>query len=110
LEEISIATKLQIFMTNVKPVLLYGCEIWKCTKIMFQSLQIFINRCLRRVFKIFWPQTISNEHLWKMAREKPIIIQIKDRKWQWIGHTLRKDSQATERQDLNRNPQGRRKR
>jgi hypothetical protein len=42
-----------------------------------------------------------------MAKEKPIIQQIKERKW--IGHALRKDSQATERQVLNWNPQGRRK-
>jgi hypothetical protein len=33
-----------------------------------------------------------------MAKEKPIIQQIKDRTWQWIGHTLRKGSQAIERQ------------
>jgi hypothetical protein len=43
-----------------------------------------------------------------MAKEKPIIQQIKDRKW--IGHTLRKDSQAMERQVFSWRPQGRRKR
>jgi hypothetical protein len=32
-----------------------------------------------------------------MAKEKPIIQQIKERKWKWIGHILRKDSQAKER-------------
>jgi hypothetical protein len=31
------------------------------------------------------------------------------RKWQWIGHTLRKPLGATERYALNRNPQGTRK-
>jgi hypothetical protein len=35
-----------------------------------------------------------------MEREKPIIQQIKERKWK------RKDSQAIERQVLNWNPQG----
>jgi hypothetical protein len=67
---------------------------------MFQSLQTFINRSLRSIFKIFGPETISNEHLWQMAREKPIIQQIKERNWQWIGQTLRKDPQAIERQVL----------
>jgi hypothetical protein len=51
-----------------------------------------------------------NEHLWKIAKEKPIIQQIKERKWKWIGHTLKKDSQAIERQVLDWNPQGQRKR
>jgi hypothetical protein len=41
-----------------------------------------------------------------MAKEKPIIQQIKERKWQWIGHALRKDPQVIERQVLNWNPQG----
>jgi hypothetical protein len=43
------------------------------------------------------------------AKEKPIIQQIK-KKWKWLGHTLRNGSQTIERQVLNCNPQGRRKR
>jgi hypothetical protein len=39
-----------------------------------------------------------------MAKEKPIMQQIKERKW--IGHTLRKDPQMIEGQVLNWNPQG----
>jgi hypothetical protein len=70
----------------------------------FPESQTFINRCLRRIFKILWPETNLNEHLWQMAKKKPITQQIKGRKW--IGHTLRKDTQATD----NWNPQGRLKR
>jgi hypothetical protein len=33
---------------------------------------------------------ISNEELWRRAEETEIPIQIKSRKWNWIGHTLRK--------------------
>jgi hypothetical protein len=89
-------------------VLLYRCETWNCTKKIFQSLQTFINKCSRRIFKIFWPETILNVHLWQLVKGKPIIQQIKERKW--IEHTLRKGSQATERQVLNWDPQGQRKR
>jgi hypothetical protein len=32
-----------------------------------------------------------------MGIKKPVIEQIRDRKWQWIGHSLRKDPQAVER-------------
>jgi hypothetical protein len=32
-----------------------------------------------------------------MAKGEPIIQQIKERKWQWIGHSLRKHPQAVER-------------
>jgi hypothetical protein len=33
-------------------------------------------------------------------------IQIKKRKWRWIGHTLRKPAGATEKAALDWNPQG----
>jgi hypothetical protein len=66
----------------------------------FPKTANLLNRRLRRFLKIFCPETILNELLWKVAKEKPIIQQIEDRKWQWIGHALRKDSQAAERQVL----------
>lgn len=37
-------------------------------------------------------------------------IQIKKRKWKWIGHTIRKDCDSVERQALFWNPQGNRRR
>jgi hypothetical protein len=41
-----------------------------------------MNGCLRRVFNTVWPEKMLNEHLWQMAKEKPIIQQIKERKWE----------------------------
>jgi hypothetical protein len=34
---------------------------------------------------------ISNENLWAVTNQQPIGNQIKERKWRWIGHTLRKN-------------------
>jgi hypothetical protein len=42
--------------------------------------------------------------------EKPVELQIKKRKWKWIGHTIRKDDNAVERNVLEWNPQSTRKR
>jgi len=53
---------------------------------------------------------ISNEELWRRAEEIEISIQIKRRKWNWIGHTLRKGHDTIEREVLDWNPQGQRKR
>ena len=75
-----------------------------------RRIQTFINRCLRRILQIRWPETISNEDLWEQTRQKPIEIQIKTRKWRWIGHTLRKTEGAVEKQALDWNPQGARRR
>nr|KAG5706180.1 hypothetical protein BaRGS_019507 [Batillaria attramentaria] len=49
---VSIRTKLHIFNSNVKSVLLYGCETWRTTKTMQQKIRTFLNTCLRRIFNI----------------------------------------------------------
>ncbi|CAG4943626.1 unnamed protein product [Colias eurytheme] len=71
--------KLKIFQSNVKTVLLYGCETWKVTKEITSQLQVFVNRCLRRIIRIYWPNTISNDDLWECCNETPIAQQIKRR-------------------------------
>lgn len=103
-------TKLRIFNTNVKSVLLYACETWKVTSAINNKIQVFINRCLRRIIGIRWPETISNEELWKVTAQHPVAEEIKKRKWNWIGHTLRKPTGSIEKFALDWNPQGKRKR
>ena len=66
----------------------------------------FINKCLRRIINIKWKNKITNEELWRITKQKPIEIQIKIRKWNWIGHTLRKEAEAIEKTALDSNPQG----
>ncbi|RUS73880.1 hypothetical protein EGW08_018350 [Elysia chlorotica] len=90
-------------------VLLYGSETWRTTKTNTTKLQTFINGCLKYILKVRWPQTISNEELWRRTEQTPIDIQIKKRKWGWIGHTLRKPPTDIMRQSLEWNPQGKRK-
>ena len=103
-------TKLRIFNSNVKSVLLYGCEIWRATQTMQQKIQTFFNTCLRRIYKIQWQEKIRNEDLWERAEQEPVAKQILQRKWGWIRHTLRKPASITTRQALTWNPQGKRKR
>ena len=103
---ISKGVKIRIFSTNVKSVLLYACETWKTTNQIIRKLQIFVNKCLRRIMKIKWTDKITNEELWRITQQKSIENQIKRRKWNWIGHTLRKETGAIEKTALDWNPQG----
>ncbi|KAK7093635.1 hypothetical protein V1264_007344 [Littorina saxatilis] len=109
-KEISQRTKLRIFNSNVKSVLLYGCETWRTTETMLEKIQIFVNTCLRRILNIRWTDRVRNEDLWQRADQKPAAQQILRRKWGWIGHTLRKPASSITRQPLKWNPQGKRKR
>ena len=108
--DISNNTKLRIFNTNVKSVLLYGAETWRSTVNTNKKIQTFINTCLRRILKIRWPETIRNEDLWQRTKQRPADAEIKMRRWRWIGHTLRKPATNITRQALKWNPQGTRRR
>lgn len=70
-------TKLRIFNSNVKSVLqLYGSECWKLRKDLTKKLRVFVNRCLRSIFKIRWPKVISNNELREMAAQEDIAVEI----------------------------------
>ena len=104
--KLSLKTKLRLFNSNVKSVLLYGCETWKTTDSTLKKLQTFVNGCLRRILKIRWQDRVRNEDIWKRAGQEPLQQQLGKRRWRWIGHTLRKAPQSTSRQALQWNPQG----
>lgn len=106
---ISRKTKLRIFNTNVKSVLLYGSETWRVTKATSNKLQSFVNKCLRSIMDIHWPEVIRNEDLWARTEQEQIDIQIRRLKWGWIGHTLRKPNSNVTRHARKWNPQGKRK-
>ena len=92
---ISMRTKLRIFNSNVKSVLLYGCETWRTTQTMQQKIQTLFNTCLRCIYKIQWQEKIRNKDLWERAGQEPVAKQILRRKWGWIRDTLRKPASST---------------
>lgn len=109
-KNISRNTKLRIFNSNVKAVLLYGAETWLTNRTVINKLQVFVNKCLRRILGIFWPERITNEELWSQTKQESIEMTVRRRTWRWIGHTLRKPDSDITKQSLEWNPSGNRKR
>ena len=103
-------TKIRLFNTNVKSVLLYGAESWRINKTTLIRIQTFVNHCLRRILQIHWMDRVSNKDLWDRTHQAQIEIEILKRRWGWLGHTLRKPITNITRQALMWNPQGKRKR
>ena len=62
---LTLKTKVRIFNTTVKPVLMYGAETWRTTAAGSKKLQTFISSCLRKILRIRWPKVITNEELWR---------------------------------------------
>ncbi|XP_055905305.1 uncharacterized protein LOC129940830 [Eupeodes corollae] len=61
------------------------------------------------ILKIRWPQTISYQELSRRTGQRRLDIDIRKRKWQWIGHTLRKPNDDIAKQSFDWNPQGSRR-
>ena len=107
---ISRATKIRLFNSNVKSVLFYGAETWRTTASTEKKIQVFVNKCLRKILGIWWPNKISNDNLWRLTNQLPPIQELRKRKWKWVGHTLRKEKPCITQQALRWNPQGKRRR
>jgi len=67
---ISKQVKIRMFNTNVKSVLLYICETWITTNQITRRLQIFVNKCLRRIMNIKWTDKITKEELWRITHQR----------------------------------------
>ena len=109
-KNISLKTKLRLFKSNVLTTLLYGAESWKITKTISNKLEVFQRKCLRRILRIFWPNTISNEDLYARTLTIPITQEIQRRRWRWIGHVLRRPPTAIPKVALRWTPAGKRSR
>jgi hypothetical protein len=65
---LSTNTKIGLFNSNVKSVLLHGAETWRTTVNTTKEIQTFTSNCLRRILPIRWPENISNEELWERTK------------------------------------------
>ena len=105
-QDLSRPTKIRIFNSN----LFYGAETLRTNVSSDKRVQSFISKCLHRILRIWWQNCINNKELWQQTNQLPPPLQIRKRKWTWIGHTLRKDPSSSTRQAFKWNPQGKRRR
>ena len=86
-KNISQKTKIQFFKSNILSSDYCGTESWKMTKIL--HVEVFQNKCLRRILRIYLPQTISNYELHRRTGTEPFTQKVRRKRWKWIGHVLR---------------------
>ena len=86
----STKTKLRLYQSCVLSTLLYGSECWRMTESDLNKLSTFHTKNLRRILRIFWPETISNQHLLACRNQDSMGTIIMRRRWRWIGHVMRR--------------------
>uniref|UniRef100_A0A914V3E1 Reverse transcriptase domain-containing protein n=1 Tax=Plectus sambesii TaxID=2011161 RepID=A0A914V3E1_9BILA len=86
---LSLHLKLRLFSTIVLPTALYAAETWKQTVAIDQKLDVFQQRCLRRILKISYRDRVTNDEIYRRTNTKPLSTVVTERRLQFTGHILR---------------------
>ena len=92
-DKIKVETKLKLYRTLIKSILLYNCGTWALTKTQMEKLNAFHRQQLRKILNIKYPKIISNKTLYTKTNERPISLDVLDNRWRLFGHVLRRDSE-----------------
>ncbi|XP_065324204.1 uncharacterized protein LOC135931191 [Gordionus sp. m RMFG-2023] len=87
--QISTNLKIRLFKSLIIPIFTYGLETWQDSKSNISTIQTFINKCLRRITKTYYPYNTSNTTLWNRCDILPINHLIPMRRLELLGHSLR---------------------
>jgi len=73
-------------------IALYGAETWTLRATDQKLLESFEMWCWRRMEKISWTDHVRNEEvLLRVNEQRNILLEIRKRKANWIGHILRRN-------------------
>ena len=95
---LSKSTKLLLYKTLIRPVLLYGSESWTMTKKDEQDLLVHERRILRCIFgpvleRGEWRRR-NNQELYCRTREPDISRVVRLGRLRWAGHLARMENSA----------------
>ena len=83
-------TKPRLMKSLVWSVATYGCESWTLKKAEEKQIQIFENKCIRKLLRISWTLKLTTEQVYRLARTSPELWgSIKARKLSYFGHIIR---------------------
>jgi hypothetical protein len=106
--------KVKIYKTIILPVVLYGCATWSLTLREENTLRVFENRDLRRIFGPKRDEVtgewrkLHNEEFHILYSSPNIIRQIKSRRMRWAGHVVRMGEEKNVYRVLMGKPKGKR--
>lgn len=88
---IALHTKIRLFNTIVIPTALYACETWRFTATTAHRLNVFQQRCLRRILHISYRDHITNDEVHRRTDTHPVADMVTERRCRFAGHILRMD-------------------
>ena len=89
--DLTVSTKLKVYVQCLMPLLTYGCESWTLYRHNIRELRTVQQRHLRKILHIKWSDYISNEEVLKRANTEDIEIVLVKNRLRWLGHVSRMD-------------------
>ena len=83
--------KLVIHKTILRPILLYGHESWVTTKRLDSRIQAADMKVLRLIKGVTRRDKIRNVDIYEEFHIKPILDVIREGKFRWLGHVMRRE-------------------
>ena len=87
--DITLPTKVRMFKAMVLPVVMYGCESWTIKKAEHRSIDAFEPWPWRRLLRVHWTQTRSNQSILREISPKysleGLMLKLK---LQYVGHLI----------------------
>lgn len=97
-------TKIRLYKTMIRPVLIYGCETWAMTKNSENLINAFERKILRRIFGPINDQGIwrirYNRELYQQYKEAELSTVVKFKRLQWAGHVQRMEESSIPRKAM----------
>ena len=82
-------TKIRIYRAAVLTLLLYGSETWIAIKSHVHRVEVFHQRCLRRIIRIKWFSNTINEIVLQRAGIENVATVISRNRLRWFEHVAR---------------------
>ena len=87
--KIHLEVRLNLFNSYVKPVFMYGSELWTMNKDLEDKIDKLHRYFLRQILGIFYPIIITNAQIYQITKERKWTQEIRKSRLRWTGHLLR---------------------
>ena len=89
--DITLSTKFCLVKAMIFPVVMYGCESWTVKKAEYQRIDAFELWCWRRLLRVPWTATRSNQSILKEINPgcslEALMLKLK---LQYFGHLMQR--------------------
>ena len=89
--DLTLSTKLKVYVQCLTPLLTYGCETWTLHRYHINQLRTVQQRHLRKILRIKCSDYVSNEEVIQPADAEDIEITLIKSRLRWLGHVSRMD-------------------